>query len=192
MTALRKRSTNRQNAERSTGPRTREGQRRSSMNALGHGLLSRRPCLPDEDEQEFAIFSEDLRADLEPEGPIEDLLVDRIVFAGWRLRRVARVEVGLFSPPTNALSTLLASPEERTPSQNLALQFSRDGNGPDSFTRLARYETALERSLYRALHELERRQAVRRGEVVTPPVVADVEVSVSPEIADTPGDGFVS
>jgi len=56
---------------------------------------------------------------------------------------------------------------------------------PDAETRdrLSRYEAQLERSLYRALHELERRQAVRLGALVAPPVAVDVSV-------DTPETTF--
>jgi hypothetical protein len=36
-------------------------------------------------------------------------------------------------------------------------------------SKLSRYETTIEQQLYRALHELERRQAARRGAAVTPP-----------------------
>jgi hypothetical protein len=41
--------------------------------------------------------------------------------------------------------------------------------------RLLRYETSVERQLYRALAELERRQRSRRGEFVAPPVKIDVQ-----------------
>jgi len=44
-------------------------------------------------------------------------------------------------------------------------------------SKLSRYETAIERTLYRALHELDRRQAARLGAAVTPPQVLDIEVS---------------
>jgi hypothetical protein len=49
-------------------------------------------------------------------------------------------------------------------------------------SKLSRYETAIERALYRALHELERRQAARRGAAVTPPQVLDVDISGMPEV----------
>jgi hypothetical protein len=50
-------------------------------------------------------------------------------------------------------------------------------------SKLSKYETAIERQLYRALHQLERRQAARRGAALTPPQVLDVEVSGMPEEA---------
>ena len=41
---------------------------------------------------------------------------------------------------------------------------------PDATDKILRYETALERQLYRALHQLERKQRRRQGEPVPPPV----------------------
>jgi hypothetical protein len=40
--------------------------------------------------------------------------------------------------------------------------------------KITRYESSLERSLYKALHELQRIQAARQGQVVPPPVAIDV------------------
>ena len=37
----------------------------------------------------------------------------------------------------------------------------------------------LERSLYKALHELQRLQAARAGQAVPPPEAADVDISIS-------------
>ena len=60
----------------------------------------------------------------------------------------------------------------------LGLSFIRDANTANAFTKLSRYETAIERSLYKALHELQRLQAARRAEGnVSPPVALDVHVS---------------
>lgn len=44
--------------------------------------------------------------------------------------------------------------------------------------KIARYEAHLERSLYRALHELQRLQANRNGQSVPPPAAVDVDVAV--------------
>jgi hypothetical protein len=50
----------------------------------------------------------------------------------------------------------------------------------DAFGKLARYETTIERSLYRALHEFQRLQAARQGLSVPLPRAVDIDVSVSP------------
>jgi hypothetical protein len=42
-----------------------------------------------------------------------------------------------------------------------------------------RYETTIERGLYKALHELQRLQAARAGVPVSPPAAADVDVNVT-------------
>ncbi len=55
--------------------------------------------------------------------------------------------------------------------------FVEDASGANAFTKLSRYETALTRGLFRALHELQRLQAVRTGHPVLPPVAVDVSVS---------------
>ena len=60
----------------------------------------------------------------------------------------------------------------------LGQTFVRDATKANAFSKLSRYETTIERSLYKALHELQRLQAARRAEGnVPPPVAVDVEVS---------------
>jgi len=71
--------------------------------------------------------------------------------------------------------------EQEDETATLGRTFARDADRANAFSKLSRYETAIERQLYRALHELERRQAARRGAAVTPPQVLDVDVSGMPE-----------
>ena len=56
--------------------------------------------------------------------------------------------------------------------------FIRDAERANAFSQLSRYEAAIERSLYRALNELQRLQAARgAGGGAPPPAVVDVDVS---------------
>jgi hypothetical protein len=56
--------------------------------------------------------------------------------------------------------------------------FVSDANEGNAFSKLSRYETAIERSLFKSLHELQRLQAARQAEsTLPPPVAVDVEVS---------------
>src|SRR5918997_3885490 len=87
---------NRRNALKSTGPKTPEGKAAVRLNAKQHGLLSREALLPGEDEQALKELDETLRAELRPVGELENLLVDRVIPAHWRLRRLGRVEAGIF------------------------------------------------------------------------------------------------
>ncbi|MBW8014694.1 MAG: hypothetical protein FVQ82_00780 [Planctomycetes bacterium] len=87
---------NRLNAQKSAGPKTAAGKSTSSKNATVHGLCSVRPVIDGEDPAEYNDFRNDMIAQFEPVGPMETLLVDRIVHAAWRLRRIGTIEVQLY------------------------------------------------------------------------------------------------
>ena len=97
LSSVRRIEANRQNAQRSTGPKTAEGKARVAQNAMAHRLFSRQSLLPDEAPQELEDLRESLRADLSPEGPQEEVLVELMVDALWRRRRLGRVEAGIYS-----------------------------------------------------------------------------------------------
>ena len=97
MTSEKQANANRRNARNSTGPKTPEGKAVARHNATKHGLLSREVLLPGEDEEALKQLDEDLRAELQPVGALENLLVDRMVATHWKLRRLGRVEAGIFA-----------------------------------------------------------------------------------------------
>lgn len=57
-----------------------------------------------------------------------------------------------------------ASAELRSEHVRLARAFLKDAEKADAFTKLSRYEIAIQRTMNRAQHELERLQVIRRGE----------------------------
>ena len=83
---------NRRNAQLSTGPRTAEGKAVVSLNALTHGLRSRRVLLPDEDPAEFEKLCDTLTAEWEPQTPTEGHFVTQIAVALWKLDRLDSLE----------------------------------------------------------------------------------------------------
>ena len=177
MTSDKRAKANRENALKSTGPKTPEGKDAVRLNAVKHGLLSQDILLPGEDEAALKELGERMRAELQPAGELESLLVKRIIAAQWRLRRLGRVETGIFAEELSGGWTRAAS-SRTTDTAALGLSFIRDGNGANAFSKLSRYEATIERSLYKALHELQRLQAARRAEGgVTLPVAVDVDVS---------------
>jgi hypothetical protein len=95
MTSERQKAANRTNARHSTGPKTPEGKAVVRLNAIRHGLLTRDVVLPGEDADAFEDLFNQTRASLSPVGPIEEFLVDCVVNAIWRLRRLARAETAL-------------------------------------------------------------------------------------------------
>lgn len=66
---------------------------------------------------------------------------------------------------------------ERAKNSRLLLQ-------PDVLEKVTRYESSLERSFFRTLHELQRVQAARSGANVPPPAALDVDVTVHQGRAD--------
>jgi len=83
---------NRRNAERSTGPRTPEGVAACCRNATRHGLLSSRVLLACESREELEEHARAMKETLQPVGPVEELLADRLAAQAWRLRRVMQLE----------------------------------------------------------------------------------------------------
>jgi hypothetical protein len=111
MTSERQKTANQANARRSTGPKTPEGKAVVRLNALRHGLLARDVVLPGEDVDDFEDLWNQVRANFSPVGPIEEFLVDRVVNAMWRLRRLARAETALFHWRVYGLKVGLLSDE---------------------------------------------------------------------------------
>lgn len=90
---------NRGNADKSTGPVTPSGKAIASRNALKHGLLAKEIVINAgegaESQEEFDAVLLDLKDQLDPQGALEEMLVEKIAAAYWRLRRAHRFEVGL-------------------------------------------------------------------------------------------------
>lgn len=169
-TSEKKIAANRENASRSTGPRTEAGKAIASRNSIVHGILSDAGVVPNENENLFFDFADAMRSHLNPANELEALLVDRIVSNTWRMRRLLSAEeyvlwqMGFYQT--------VAGDERNNP----GYAFLKD-EGPSVFACLSRYEGTLERGLYRALHELQRLQAARAGQDVPPPAAVDLHVS---------------
>ena len=202
----------RQNALRSTGPRTSEGKQAVAQNARKHGVLSQQALLPHEDPAALSELTDSVLDHFKPDGHWERILVDRIVQALWRLRRLGRAEAGLFTYARNKIviqggreeasryrfGGALHDDDDGLITNKTAYQKAMDrvweaeslieGGVPmlgrafvaaeSTFSTLSRYEATIERGLYKALHELERRQAARSGVSVPPPVTGDIDLTV--------------
>ena len=118
-----------------------------------------------ESQVDLLDFEKRLRAQLAPVGELELLLADRIVSNAWRLRRAVGIEAALLNVKRGDGTVLEDVLSWKTDRDRLQL--------------ISRYEATLERSLYKALHELQRLQATRNGQAVLLPQMMDLEVSVS-------------
>src|SRR5215470_9943561 len=71
-----------------TGPRTTHGKERSKRNALKHGVFSQVALLKGESRSEYNALLNGLRENLQPEGHLEELLVEKLALSAWRHRRL--------------------------------------------------------------------------------------------------------
>ena len=88
---------NRENAQHSTGPRTPEGRKRSSLNAFRHGLTGQIIMHTPEDEQAFKKHCDGIRESLAPIGALELDLAQAIAEDRWRLNRARAMENSIFA-----------------------------------------------------------------------------------------------
>lgn len=168
MTSEKQIEANQENAKLG-GVKTEEGKAISRYNAIKHGILCQDILIKDEDENSLIELGKKMRGELRPETEMELLLVDRIVSSTWRLKRALKGEkemiecdiAGVFSGDK----------------KNFGAALSYDLANYDSYGKFVRYETSLERGIYRAMHELQRLQASRAGEKLPAPVIVDVDIS---------------
>ena len=91
----------RENAQKSTGPRTEAGKRRAALNALKYGrytgphTLEQSMVLLGEDPLEFQAFRDSLIASRQPADAMERMLVEDIAMLAWKKRRLNRAQEGL-------------------------------------------------------------------------------------------------
>ena len=78
---------NRRNARKSTGPRTTGGKARSKFNAVKHGMTARTLVLPGEDPQKLQLRFETWTDELQPQGEVEQFLLEQAVHSSWKLER---------------------------------------------------------------------------------------------------------
>lgn len=177
MTSEKQIEANRRNAQKSTGPATPEGKQVVAQNAIKHGLRSHRTLIPGENQDEFEAFKDDLIKSINPRGPLEKMLAERIVALSWKLDRAERIHSGLIndlrrSARSNGSSgsrynnnrsgrrySDASSPEWFQHDLNTA--FKADLRSDNVLPRMARYESQIESSLNRAIAQLHRIQTAR-------------------------------
>ncbi len=149
---------NRENAKRSTGPRSEAGKENCKLNALKHGLASRDFVLgPEEKFEEYEALQAQLRLDHQPATQIEEILVEEIAQSWWRLQRARQHEVEILRQTTIVTNDVYAR----------------------WFGPIMRYQAAAERALHRAITQLRTTQNDRRRHEAALP--AALEPAPSPQ-----------
>jgi hypothetical protein len=139
-------------SRQSTGPRTPNGKERSKYNAVKHGIFSKVVVLEGEPRGTFDKLLSGLFSDLQPVGELERILVEKIAILVWRYRRLIVTEA------KDSKTTFFSDADET--------RWNKDN--------LLRYEASIERAFDRALTQLERKQRMRLGQSVLPPIKLDI------------------
>jgi hypothetical protein len=151
---------NRQNAKKSTGPRTVSGKEKVSGNALTHGLTAEKHVIIGESIEEFNTFKDSMLKVYEPFGAYEEEIFIKLIELLWRLRRVGAIETGIYGseilefdadPDKPKSSDKITHSDFKKGDQNKVLKnqsligvaFTRDSNAGSSLLKLNTIEGRL-------------------------------------------------
>lgn len=145
------------------------------------------PAKEELDDEAAAVFLDQLRDELEEEGhAVVQAYEEDLGAAAWtreKLQALVRdtLEADGFEMEAEAFfRERLQEARARLAAYDRRQERERRGLSLPPVREIevfSRYEGTLERSLFKALHELQRLQAVRAGNAVPPPVAVDVNVS---------------
>jgi hypothetical protein len=166
MLSLKQLAANRANAKKSTGPRTEEGKKRSSLNALRHGLTGQVSLMTDDDRAAHGAFSKGIIDDLKPVGAMELQLAQRIATDSWRINRLAAFEDNIYCMwhETN-MPSYSNHPQIDTACSQTQTFLQKS----DELNRLSLYEQRLNRSIQKNMALLKQLQKERKAEQQSQP-----------------------
>ena len=161
---------NRQNAKKSTGPRTARGKEVVSQNAVKHGLCAKKNVIRTESQEEFDTFLDEMIEDLAPAGGMELMLAKRIVSLAWRLRRAENFQNlvldALMDYEMESCHIYLRNARSEAKEGNIELLMGHVINMDFAKSRtldlLLLYERRIENSLFKITAELRKTQRLRK------------------------------
>ena len=160
------------NAQASSGPRTEAGKAKSAKNAVTFGLFSGDFIRPGEEEG-YAALQAGLVHQFAPGSLLEDILVEEIHRATWRLRRCGEVESHLVIRLDDRESYIF-DPMETNEESAIRIQKSVD-----------RARSQAHRLLHKCTAELRKLQAERKAAECKPEDAAPTPIT-SAKSAKTP------
>jgi len=146
MSSIRRIISSQSNGALSNGPLTEDGKRRSSQNALRHGLLSKSVVLQNESPDAFTELFDQYIKSFNPEIPVELDMIEEMTSAYWRMRRLWAIETKMMDEQISQQS----SPDQLT---RISESFGALAD-TNKFNVLNRYEARLHRIYQRALRNL--------------------------------------
>jgi hypothetical protein len=193
--AARQREINRQNARKSTGPRTEAGKAASSKNRLAHGLCSSSLLVFGETQAEFDELHSGVQSQFNPVTPEESLLTSQLTEALWRLNRARRVESATFDRMMDETDRLLSRRGTVETAQSTGDQLGVCffiGENRKVFASLQRYVAAAERTYRQSLKALQDAIKRRPEPVIETPVRSEQTKEAAASAKPSIESGFES
>src|SRR5260221_5149008 len=119
-----KSATARANGAKSRGPKSAATRAKSSLNATRHGFTAHNTVLLQcEDPNLFQEIRNEYLATYKPATPAEEVLVDEMIVARWRIQRLWTIETALFDREIIRQQSETEKPGPSDSASNLALAF---------------------------------------------------------------------
>jgi hypothetical protein len=153
-------------AQSLAAPPTPEGKEKSSRNSLKHGLTAGASniLLDCEDSDEFEQAFNKLLGIHEPATPAENDIVEEMVAARWRIRRMWTIETNLFNVEILTQQSSPSVSEGADRGIHLAMAFRALADDSRSLALASRYEARLQRLYDRAYKTLRELQQERKSQ----------------------------
>jgi hypothetical protein len=144
---------NRANAQFSSGPKTDSGRIKSSHNAVKTALTGQTILLPNDDVAAYEHLGQIFIDQYKPASDEEERLVQSLIDARWRLRRIPVLEAGIYAIGREQLAGTVPA---HLLEANVYLKFERQ------FKNLSLQENRIRRNQEKDLKRLEEIQTARR------------------------------
>ncbi|HEG43791.1 MAG TPA: hypothetical protein ENH94_07075 [Phycisphaerales bacterium] len=164
---------NRQNAQKSTGPKTSKGKSVAAQNSLKHGMFTGQIIINGESQDEFELHRNRLFEQFKPSDPLEEIYVGRIVTHSWLLKRSIRFQTAVINslhhshrnkPVIKLPGILRPKKDDSPPPPDLELGdvAVKDFANAKVLDNLIKHERRIENSLYKAILEMQRKQLIKK------------------------------
>jgi hypothetical protein len=157
----------RKNGALAKGKKSQESRQKCALNSTRHGLTAKALVLGNESQSQFEELQKTYYTRFQPADEVEADLVEDMIAARWRLRRVWSVETITIELRQDKMMSV--PPEKRgytgkvTEPLRIMMAFEEEFRTEDTLRLCARYETRLYRNFERADAGLRRLQKERRA-----------------------------
>jgi hypothetical protein len=153
---------NRENSQKSTGPSTPEGKKRSALNAIRHNFTGQVLILTKTETPLYLDHCREYRDQFSPQGKLENELVQQLADQFWSLRQIRAQTNNLFTVSSVTENLGIESDDEDINSALAAAQGIH--TNAKTLALLSIYEQRKERSIEKTLKLLKEAQETRKWE----------------------------